>query len=244
MILTGRASSVSVGGVQLTPLGEYTLRVNQASEEYKDLATAATNRIPTFKDWTLDLKIAGTSKASAYGIVSAGAWNGVYLKEWKASIKGETSEAPQQALDWIDRVFTGLDWDVEATKYVDSATKTQFLSAILGSTGLVTVRTPVLVGSAAYGDGETKADDSPREEQLNFSGSGMFTAGTHFTTIVNKFIAYATQLVSSSYVTPEAVAISNVLTGSGFLQELEVSSDGAKLDLDLKVVGTGQCVLL
>jgi hypothetical protein len=244
LILTGKASAVTVGGTQIVPLGEYTLRVNQASEEYTDLASAAKNRIPTFKDWELDLKMMGTLKASTYGTVSAGPWNGVYLKEWKSSVKGDVAEAPQQALDWIDRVFTGLDWEVEATKYVDSATKNQFLSAVAASSALVQVRTPVLVGNAAYGDSETKADDAPREEQLTFGGSGMFTAGVYFSSIVNKFITYATQLTSTGYVTPEAVAITNVLTGSAFLQDFEAASDGSKLEISLKLAGTGQCVLL
>lgn len=241
MILTGLASAVNVCGIALVDAGEYVIKIGAGSEEYNVLSDPATMRIPTFNDWSMDVKMNAPLPARNYGVLSCSGWDGSYLKEWKASIQVATEEAPQQSQEWIERCVSGIDWEAESTKYVDSSTKHVFIQAALVALGYATVSTPLLGGVCVYGDGETAGKNEPKEEKISFKGHGAFTAGTIYPEIVSKMMSYRQALmVVNGAVPAEVISISGLGSGMGFLTKFEAESDGKTLKLALSVEGHGK----
>lgn len=244
MIITGHSSAVTVAGLAMPGMGEYSLKIGSDSEEYEVLEDIFTRRIPTDKKWDLTIKMKGSLPARNYGAVVAGSWTGQLMKTWKGSVEAKSEEAPQQANVWLQCGVTGVNWSIESEKFVDSVTKHVFLKAVAASNGLITVTCPLISGQAVWGDGESAANSKPMEEKMDWKGSGIMTAGTVCAELVARMLYYNTQIVANRYVDPDSILITRLLSGQGFLEKIEASSDGKTLDIDVSVKGYGEPTLL
>lgn len=240
-VLTGMASAITYNGIGLSSLGEYKLNLKGEVDRFRTLDEPTEKAVLCFKEWEADLTIEGDLPARSYGVVTAGGWDGAYLKEWGVEITCQEDEVPAQQLPWKLRSIAGLSWKVDSTRWVLSATNGLFLRAVANSDGTaVSVVTPVLSGLAVYGETGQEFKPSPQEETLSLEGSGAFTAGAYWANLVGILAGYRTQLLSSKYVEPGSIVFAGVGTGLGYITKLSAKSDGKRVKIDASLASYGE----
>jgi hypothetical protein len=240
-VITGMASAITYNGVPLTDLGSFKLQVKTETDTFRTLDEPMQKAVACFKEWSMDISIEGTLPARSYGVVSAGGWDGAYLKEWDIEINAEEDDVPAQDLVWKLRSLSGLNWKASSTRWVMSNNAGLFRKALANSDGsLVNFASPIISGQVLYEQTEEEFKPAPNEEKLDLLGSGLFTVGTYWQELVNVFTVYRQQLQSQRYADPGTISIVNVGQGQGYLTKLSAKSDGKRLKIDVSASSYGE----
>jgi hypothetical protein len=243
---------VTVQGVSVGDLSEWTLDTDAKLEEVKNIGAAVKQSIAVNYGWQGSLKCElPLTPLTLGGSLGIGSWLGVNVNEWDFELEASADEATGSLDAW--RVYNcgGIDWTANAERWQASDDYREFLQLILAqetSNGTpVNVVTPYGAGSGVLEKGAFSADGTPAKGKLTTkSAGGAFTTTEFFAGLM---LAAANSFVASGYSAPTALTLGYApdkpfVSGNIILTKASYKGPVGKVEISIDFQGTGALTLL
>ena len=243
---------VTVQGVSVGDLSEWTLDTDAKLEEVKNIGVAVKQSIPVNYGWEGSLKCElPLTPLTLGGSLGIGAWTGVNVNEWDFEVEGDADEATGALDGWRIYNCSAIGWTANTERWQASDDYKEFLTLLLAqetSQGTpVNVVTPYGSGLGILEKGSFGADGTPAKGKLSAkSAGGAFTTNEFFAGLMQ---AAANGYVTSGYSAPTALTLAYApdkpfVSGNVIITKASYKGPVGKVEISVDFQGTGALTLL